>query len=839
MFKTIIERHDRKAIFYGEKSYTYDQILQYSQLYANYYRAACPDKVERVMLFSKNTPEYIFAIYGTLRLGAVTIPVDVTATYRELSYMMGDSKPQMIYTMREHLELVNECVTIVREADPEYSPIIFTAEDIDAGGAKLLPVEPVLPGDVDDVMTIIYTSGTTGSPKGVMLTYGNLWYNVDAVCNVNNIFKTDSRTLMILPLHHIFAYAGAFLAPLYAGGQIYILESLTPEAIINTLQVGRITIIIGVPRLYETLAKGIMAKIKASPVAHMLYKLCGAIGSQALSKKIFKKVQDTFGGEMEYLVSGGAALPIETGNALKNLGFYVLEGYGMTECAPMIAFTRPGERKVGYCGRVLPGCEHMIGENDELLVRGANVMKGYYNRPEETAEIMRDGWLHTGDTASYHETFGIKITGRIKEIIVTPNGKNINPAEIENEITQESPIIKEVAIVLKDDILQAIVYPDMAAVAKSVNGTLDELVRAEIERYNREAQSYKRVMRYHIISQELPKTRLGKTQRFKLAELMTAREEAPREDATNRSETYQLLKAFLDDQTGQYANGDSHFEIDLALDSLGRVSLLSYVEDSFGVRVEEGQLADLSTLNLLSEYVEERSESTILQEGDVSWNEILRSGEGELKMPRSGFIHRFIHTFMWLFFSIFYRYTSRGERCVPNGPVLFVANHRSGFDGVFVTSKLSWKTVHRTYFFAKDKHFQGGFKEYMASRNNIILMNVNSNVRESMQQMYQELTQGHNIMIFPEGTRSKDGEIARFKSGAFNLAKSAGVAILPVVLDGSSTAINRNRMFNWRNNFEVKVLPPISAERVQQSEVKDIMNEVHDKMVDALKSIRE
>ncbi len=828
MFDTIIKRHDKQAIFYAGRSYSYAQILQYSQLYANYYRQTCSEKVERVMFFSKNTPEYIFALYGAMRLGAISIPVDVTSTFRELSYMMGDSKPQMIYTIKEHLELVNECVEIVQRTDPDYSPVVFTPEDIDDGGVKLLPVEPVLPGDIDAVMTIIYTSGTTGSPKGVMLTYGNLWYNVDAVCNVNNIFHAESRTLMILPLHHIFAFAGAFLAPLYSGGQIYILDSLTPEAIIGTLKEGRITIIIGVPRLYETLVKGIMSKIKASPVAYALYKICGVIGSQALSKRVFKQVQDTFGGSMEYFVSGGAALPLEIGNALKNLGFYVLEGYGMTECAPMIAFTRPGERKVGYCGRILPGCEYMLGENNEILVRGANMMKGYYNRPEETAAIIRDGWLHTGDTAIYHEAYGIQITGRIKEIIVTPNGKNINPAQIENEISQESMVIKEIAILLHDDILQAIVYPDMATVSKSVDGTLDDLVRAEIEKYNREAQGYKRIMRYHIISHELPKTRLGKTQRYKLAELMSAREQAPREDASDRSETYKLIKAFVDDQTNQYANGDSHFEIDLALDSLGRVSLLSYIEESFGVRIAENDLANMPTLNQLTAYVEEHSESTTLSDSDVSWSDILRGGEGEIKLPRSGFLHWLIHIKLWIFFTLFYRFTSRGEKSLPKGPVLFVANHRSGFDGVFVTSKLSWKVVHNSFFFAKDKHFQGGFKRYMAARNNIILMNVNTNVRESMQQMYQVLSQGHNIVIFPEGTRSKDGSMRDFKESFAILSEVLSIPVVPIAIRGSETATYRSiRIPRFGSQIDVEFLPQMIAhegessiefaQRVQQS----------------------
>ena len=234
---------------------------------------------------------------------------------------------------------------------------------------------------------------------------------------------------MLLPLHHIFAFAGAFLAPLYSGGEVHIVETLTPESIIATLKSGRITILIGVPpRLYETLSKGIMAKINANIVARALYGLCSFVGSEWLSKRIFKAVHETFGGEMKYLVSGGAALPTEVAHIFKNLGFYILEGYGMTECAPMISFTRFGERKPGYSGRMLPGCEYKIVENDELCVRGANVMMGYYKREAETAQVVREGWLHTGDTAIYDEKYGVKITGRIKEIIVTPNGKKYKPS---------------------------------------------------------------------------------------------------------------------------------------------------------------------------------------------------------------------------------------------------------------------------------------------------------------------------------------------------------------------------------------------------------------------------
>ncbi len=722
--------------------------------------------------------------------------------------MIHDSRPQRIYCETEGRALVEECVEAISKVDPQYTPHILTSESLDTKGVEALPADTIMPRGADDVMAIIYTSGTTGAPKGVMLTYANLWYNVDAVANFAKIFKYESRVLMLLPLHHVLPFAGALMAPLYKGGQIYIVESLTPDAILETLSKGRITIMIGVPRLYETFAKGIMNKINASFVTRAIYKICSLIGSDKLSKKIFKSVQDRFGGHVEYFVSGGAALPLETGNIFKTLGLYVLEGYGMTECAPMISFTRPGERKVGYCGRMLPGCEYRIEESGELCVRGANVMKGYYNREEETATVMRGGWLHTGDTARYDDRYGIQITGRLKEIIVTSNGKNINPAEIENYITQSSRIIKEIGVLLHDNIIQAIVYPDLAAVRADSYSTMDELVRAEIEEYNREAMGYKRIMRYQISSQELPKTRLGKIQRFKLSQMVGERAEVKKEDTSDRSETFRLLKEFIDDQTGEYANPDSHFEIDLALDSLGRVSLIAFVEERFGVSITEQQLSAMSTLNLLSEYVEQESQQISEQQSDVSWEEILRSGKGEVELPRSGFIHRAMHNIIWFVLSLLFRFRSMGHEDNPASPVIFVGNHRSAIDGVLVTTPLKWGEVRNTFFFAKDSHFQSGFRQYMAKRNNIILMNINTNVRESMQQMYQVLSMGHNIVIFPEGTRSKSGEMGRFKESFAILSQTLGVRVVPVAISGSEGAAYRSiRVPRLGNEIEVEFLP--------------------------------
>ncbi|MFR9651012.1 MAG: AMP-binding protein [Rikenellaceae bacterium] len=812
MFQNLISRRDKKAIQYGEREFSYDQLLQYTELYARYIKRSSGDVEQgdmRVMFFSKNAPEYMFAIYGAFRCAATAIPVDVMSGAKELAYIINDARPQVIYTTVDKVEFMQEAINSV--GDDSYLPHLFTDENIDASDIDNIEPTAIPAGGEEDVMTIIYTSGTTGSPKGVMLTYSNLWYNVHAVCESVKIYKESTRLLMILPLHHVFAFAGALLAPLYVGAEIHIVETLSPECILETMQRGKTTLLLGVPRLYEGLAKGIMGKIKASPVAHALYGLCSLIGSRGLSKRIFGAVHAKFGGEMEFFVSGGAALPMETGKVFKNLGFIILDGYGMTECAPMISFTRPNNWHIGYCGLMLPGCEAKVEPTGEIVVRGANVMKGYYNRPEETAAIIRDGWLHTGDTAIYDERKGMKITGRIKEIIVTPNGKNINPAEIENEITGASTIIKECAVLLYEDRLQALVYPDLAAVRADGQSSLDELVRAEIEAYNREAMGYKRILNYQIISVELPKTRLGKIQRFKLIDLITSREQAPKEDVSNRSECFKMVKSYLDEQTGVWANGDSHFEIDLALDSLGRVSLLSYVEEHFGVVVGEEQLSELSTLNLLCEYIEQNSESTTLAEGEFSWREILESGDQSITTPRSGFIHWFMHNLLVVTFNLLYRLRAKkmqGEQ--PSDAVIYVANHRSGFDGGFVSSKLPWSVVKNTYFFAKEKHFRGCFRRFMARKNNVIVMNINTNVRESIQQMYQVLKGGKSIIIFPEGTRNKSGETQSFKESFAILSEVVGAPVVPIAIKGSEGATGKGRLPQLGHKIEVNFLAPMT-----------------------------
>jgi len=798
----MVKNLPKTAIAFRDVKYSYTQLLQYAEKYCQTFllKGNAPEKV---MIFADNHPEYFFVTYGAFKCNACVVPVDVQSTAKEISDIMEECKPEIIFVS----EYYKEKLTKIADTIPDYKYTILSSSDIDVSNMDEMPVAEIPMRKDDQTAAIIYTSGTTGLSKGVMLSFKNFWYNVDAVCNQLPIYNSNSNVMVLLPLHHSFPFAGTLLAPIYAGGTCWITDGMAPESILKTLHDGKITLVVGVPKLFEMLAKGIMSKINASSVAKMLYKLASLLQWRAFSKTIFKSVHKKFGGNMQYMPCGGAALPTEVAKVYKTLGLYLLPGYGMTECAPMISFTHPGKWRYNYAGHVLAGCEVKIAENGEILVKGDNVMQGYYKKPEDTADILKDGWLHTGDTGILDD-YGLKITGRIKEIIVTSGGKNINPVEIEFEIMKRTVFLKEIAVFLHNDQLHLLVYPEMSAVRLHSDGDFEELLKDEIAEYNKNAMNYKRIQQLHIVSEELPKNRLGKVQRFKLEEFIQKKEKRPDENMDQFSATYKIIKQFIGKELNIKAYSDDHFEIDLAMDSLNKLSLITFVENAFSVPVKVQQLDELCCLEKLSFYIEKHA--TEYNENNVSWKEILQTEKSELKLPHSGFIHWFCINFVKLSFHTYYRLRGKGKENIPKQPVIFVANHRSGLDGVFVTARLPWKRVKNTFFFAKDKHFHSVFARFMAPRNNIILMNINTNLRESILQMSEVLRQGKNVIIFPEGTRSKDMKMREFKDMFAILSQELNVPVLPVAISGAERATSQFKRFpRLFARIFVEFLPPI------------------------------
>jgi long-chain acyl-CoA synthetase len=773
----MIKNRQKIAIVFKGKQINYSELLQNIECYAQAYKKN--PVYQKVLIFSENSIEWIYALYGTLKIGAIAIPLDAQSTLNELTYILNDCQPDIIFVSPSKRELVE---TALR--DFEKPVTLLTPQDIDLNESRNLPVEDFIPTDRYKTAFIIYTSGTTGSSKGVMLSYENIYFNMDAVSKVIPIYTGPRNTMILLPLHHIFPLVGSLMAPFYTGGTIYMAENLSPDSILKTLNEGKINLIIGVPRLYSALAKGVMDKINAKAITRIIYKLAAFIQFRPLSNLLFSSVHEKFGGHLEYLVSGGAALPIETAKVYRTLGFYVLDGYGMTEASPMISFTQPGKWKIGYAGIPLAGTE-VKSEEGEICVKGANVMQGYYNRPEETADIIKDGWLHTGDVG-FVNRLGIKLTGRLKEIIVTSNGKNINPEELEMEFIKTSSYIKEIGIFMDDNILQALIIPEMNAVrAKSVQDLPDLIKKAVID-FNNLVSPYKRIKRFHIISEELPKTRLGKIQRFKLKEFVADKIIQQEKSNKKYSEQYMLLKSFVEKETGNIAGENDHFEIDLGMDSLSRVALMAFIEFNFGVMLNEEDLNELNTLEKLDAHIE-KNRTMVSQNKAIEWKEILASKISDFKLPKSGFINRFTNIIFKIVFILTYRYRYRGIHNIPDEPCIIVANHQSFIDGILISSTLRTKTSSKTYFFAKEKHWKNFIMNFLARNNNVILMDINKNLREALQKLSYVLSNGKNVIIFPEGTRSKNG-IQDFKETFAILSKELNVPIVPVVIYGSDRA---------------------------------------------------
>ena len=802
----LLSNRDKTAITYKGTKYSYNQVLIYSQDYADCFASA--GKPQKVLICGQNSPEWCFAFLGAIRLKAIAVPLDAQSTQKEIEYVINDCKPDIVFITADKKELFGEINLCGAR--------LLTPNEIKLSESENVPTSEIPMGAAEETMLINYTSGTTGSPKGVMLSYKNVMYNVDSVSKSVPIYQEVSNVMVLLPLHHILPLLGSLVAPLHVGGTIHIAEAMNAESIIKTLNEGKISIIIGVPRLYDMLVKGVMNKINASFITRFLYKAVKFIGSDSVSKIVFSSVHKKFGGHLKYLVSGGAALSIETATILKTLGLYVLEGYGMTETAPMISFTRPGRRKVGYAGELLPNIEVKISEQGEICVKGDNVMQGYYQREEETQQIIKDGWLHTGDMGILDQ-YGLKITGRIKEIIVTSNGKNINPELLEQDFMRGSSFVQEIGIFLHNDVLHAAVRPQMCAIRQQSLEEMESLIKEEVAHFNAEQAQYKRIKQIHIISEELPKTRLGKVQRFllpKLAEKTAT--ESMEESLEGKSEIYKLLKTFIESETKCKANENDHFEIDLSMDSLSKVSLLAFIENSFNISMSEEELENLNTLAKLSQHIEQSEHS--VNSNTLTWKEILAS-KTEISLPKPGFMHWFTYHFSRILFSICYRFKVSGKHNLPKGPYIIVANHRCAIDGFLITTNFVRKINKEIFFFAKEKHWKSKFAQFFAKKNNIILMDINKNVRRSLQEMCAVLEKGKSIVIFPEGTRSMDNKMKKFKETFAILSKELNIPVVPIAITGSEKACYRNTILpKFGISIGIDILDTIYPEINQSAE---------------------
>jgi long-chain acyl-CoA synthetase len=808
MEKAIINRDnlDKNYIVTFNQNITGRDMLRYIQQYA---LLVNNQDIKKVGIYSENRVEWIYSFYAALQSNCIAVPIDYMAAADDVAYIIDDCQPEVLFISAAMEEAYSKV-----DKKTSFKPKVIIFENH-------LPVleQPestwIGPENHDSVAVIIYTSGTTGSPKGVMLSYTNIIQNMNAVIDAK-IFHSESQTLVLLPLHHVFPLVGSLLVPLYAGGKLVVSPSMQTPDLMKTLADNQVTVMIGVPRLYELMYRGLMAKINKSAVAKAFLKLVYLTKNRKLGKTLFKKVHNGLGGHLVFMIAGGAALNREVGNFFYAIGFDILEGFGMTEAAPMITFPRPGNVKIGSTGQALPGLTVEIRDG-EIVAKGPSIMKGYYNRPEETADVIKDGWLYTGDLGRIEKGGFLYITGRKKEIIVLPNGKNINPVEVEMKLDGSSPAIKEAGVFMHKEMLHAVIFPDYKYLSDNNITNIPHYFRESvITPFNAEMSSYKRIMQFTLVNKDLPRTRLSKLQRFKLADMINEVENEKAKSKDPDTAEYRAVKSFIESQVDMDISPEDNLVFDIALDSLGKLSLIHYIENTFGVSISEEQLLKFPSIRNISDHI--TMNKLFHKQEDSSWTGKLKQ-DATVKLPKSSFLYGFIVRSVRRISNLFIKIEGKGFENIPEGPCFLAPNHQSKLDGFLVLSYLDKKTLKNTYSFAKDSHVKGFIRSNLAKRTNIIVTDLSKDIKESIVKMAEVVKLGKKIMIFPEGTRTLSGEIGTFKKTYALLSTELNIPIVPIAISGAFYGDKADKDRVKRTKITVEFLPVIDPKGLNPDEL--------------------
>lgn len=498
-----------------------------------------------VALLAPNQPEWGVGYFGVLLAGGVLVPLDVNLKEGELANILEKARPGCLVTDAQE----EERATSLAGALVSACPVLRIDEERESDPAATLDALPGAERGPDDLALVSFSSGTTGTPKGVMLSHGNITSNVRAV--LEPFFAgEDDVFLSILPLHHMFESTGGFLIPLGAGARVHYLSSLNPRLLVEAMQNEGITICLMVPALARLIHKRIMSNVESlSGAKKLVFKMLFGISGICLSMGLrvghllLAQVKKNLGPNLRYFASGGAALDPKIARDLLILGIEVLQGYGLTETSPVTHANPPGApNRIGTVGPPIPGVEVRImpvegadeGEG-EILIRGPNVMQGYFENPELSAEVLRDGWFHTGDIGRLDADGYLTICGRSKNVIVSEAGKNIYPEEVEEQLL-ESEWFQDVCVIGRNtsrggEEVFAVVVLDPEADLPQEDEKRATLADSELKRLSTHLADYKRVAGFFLWpEEELPKTTTRKHKREDIKAILRERPEFSADD---------------------------------------------------------------------------------------------------------------------------------------------------------------------------------------------------------------------------------------------------------------------------------------------------------------------
>ncbi len=738
-------------------------------------------KGDTAIIWSENRPEWIVAFWGCVLSGIVVVPIDYRAS--------PDFVMRVARIVAARLVLVGHDVPPLRGVDAP----VWALGELDWSGGEPAPV----PIARDDVAEIIFTSGATAEPKGVTITHGNILANTVPV--EREVLKYRKwgkpffplRFLNLLPLSHMFGQAMATFIPPMLPGTVIFMRGHNPIDVIELVKARRVSVIVSVPKILEVLEDHI-ARVEPGAATpdpapqHFLRRWWR-----------YRSVHRRFGWKFWAFVVGAAPLEADLEAYWLQLGFAVIQGYGLTETAPIVTLNHPFGTKRGSVGKAIAGVQMKIAPDGEILVRGENVTHGYFHDEAETERAFEDGWFHTGDIGELGPDGQLYIRGRKKEMIVTPEGLNVFPEDVEHVLSHVAGV--------RDSAVIGLPGPGGG---ERVNAVLvleagtdpDEVVRAA----NLQLADHQKIRRALVWPEaELPRTEGTRKLKRGAVREWALRGGEPLHVQQGRDQLAALLAKY---------SGRGHVSPDTTLDELGlssleRVELMVALEDTFQTRIDERAFAEARDLGALRTLVTEAAASpTAPAEAVVfpSWNRswparaVRRVSLPTWILPLAGL-------FAWT------RVEGLSHLDGLHGPVIFAANHQSHMDVPVILWALParWryrvapamaKEFFKAHFFPQEhsrlEWFTNSLNYWLAALffNAFPLPQREAGARQTLRYIGEVLEDGCSVLIFPEGRRSDEGHIEAFRPGVGMIAARLDVPVVPVRISGLDKVLHPS----WR-----------------------------------------
>jgi long-chain acyl-CoA synthetase len=803
---------------YRTWSFGYAETAAAAEAFARRLHEAGIGKGDAVVIWSENRAEWIFALWGCLIEGAVLVPIDYRTSADFLERVSGIVKARVV--------LVGDTPDASALRRDEAAPPVWRLAELkpQAGALRTgAPFTPRADAAGDETAEIIFTSGATAEPKGVVITHRNILANIIPIEGEVAKYRKYARPfapirfLNLLPLSHMFGQSMATFVPPMLPGVVVFTRSYAPEDIVRQIRQRRVSVLVCVPKMLEVLREHVVRRFPeaASPAEKMHW-----------TKRWwrYRKIHRMFGFKFWAMVVGAAPLDPELETFWGRLGFLVIQGYGLTETAPIVTLNHPLRLARGAVGKPIHGVEVKIAEDGEILVRGENVTRGYYNAPEATREAFKDGWFHTGDIGELDEKGQLHIRGRKKEMIVTPEGLNVFPDDIER-VLNAVPGVRESAVVgaplgeSTAERVQAVLVGDPGL-------DVDEVVRQA----NAQLADHQKVRAAALwAGTELPRTEgTRKLKRRELRQWLLEGQQGGAVQAGSRGGGRTVASVLARFAPGRTIESTTTID-ELGLSSLERVELMMALEESFQVTVDEAAfgaastVADLEALTRpleVSGTAEARAAAPPPESFSFpAWNRSLPA-----RALRRASLATWILPGTWPWVSLEVRGLDHLER--TSGPVIFAANHQSHLDTPVILRALPprWryrvapamlKEFFKAHFYPAQyplkNRITSSLNYYLATQffNAFPLPQREVGTRQTLRYIGDLVESGYSLLIFPEGKRTEAGEIIRFQAGVGMIASRLEIPVVPVRLEGLERILHQGWSFPKRGRARVTFGAPM------------------------------